>query len=96
MTHMDQNEAEEQLSPESPSRSREKEAGFIIPNQLVLKKLFFGKKEILLLGVREGFEEHSLFVKKICESLKITSVVTGIPPDMPYFIRTEDLSLIHI
>ena len=60
-----------------------------IPNGLILKKLQFGDRKILLAGVEEEDEDHSIFVKRTAEKFDSEIILTALPPDMPYFIKTE-------
>ncbi len=46
-------------------------------------------KQLLLVGVNEE-EEHCLFLAKLLEELEVKNVVTMIPPDLPFFIKTEN------
>lgn len=42
-----------------------------------------------MLGVDEENEDHCIYVKKIAEKMGSKVVHTALPPDMPYFIKTE-------
>jgi hypothetical protein len=55
----------------------------------MVKKLGFQDKRIMMLGVEEENEEHCIYVKKIAEKMRSTILFTALPPDMPYFIKTE-------
>lgn len=55
----------------------------------MVKKLQFGNRRVLLLGVEEENEDHSIYVKKMSEKMETEIMLTAMPPDMPYFIRTE-------
>ena len=53
-----------------------------------MKKLKYGNKKILFMGINEEDEDHCLYMKRMAEKLNIKVAVTALPPDMPYFIKT--------
>lgn len=60
-----------------------------MPNGIIVKKLQFGDRKIVLAGVEEEDEDHSIFVKRMAEKFDCENICTALPPDMPYFIKTE-------
>jgi CO dehydrogenase/acetyl-CoA synthase epsilon subunit len=72
----------------SDKKEVEEEPAYI-PNSLVIKKLKFGDRRVMLLGVEEEDEDHALYVKKLLEKAEVKVACTMIAPDLPYFIKTE-------
>lgn len=73
---------------------------FYIPKGFIIKKLYMctekeakeaadPTKQLLMVGVDKD-EDHCLFLNKLIQEFEIKNVVTMVPPDLPYFIKTED------
>lgn len=70
-----------------PSKGEE---GRYIPPGLTLNKLELKGNTVLLIGISKNNEEHGMFVQDLVKRLDIKLLMTQIPPDWPYFIKTTE------
>ena len=42
-----------------------------------------------MFGVEEENQEHCIYIDKLIQKMNVQVVLTALPPDLPYFIKTE-------
>ena len=75
------------IEEEKPTPAQTSDLGFI-PNFLVMKKLMLDDRKILMIGVEEENEDHSIYIKKLAEKMGVKLILTALSPDLPYFIKS--------